>query len=200
MGLQCDKNDILYKFFFQEKVDLFPERKTYKTGDTIWVEYINPDQKLYDKASGQRIAIDTVSVDFEIGITPWYYNPVTDPPDGFCEFIIPAGIQSSRTLGPYGTSLFAWLGCGTNSYNIKIGLVLKYKGIYSLGLPDERYVNRCASRITDFPSSVIGYRFNMTDGNKDIYLSIPSFARGESIKGYTENRIADKQTFFFQVE
>lgn len=199
MGLQCDKYDYEYQYNFQETVDLFPESKSYKVGDTIWIEYSNPDKKLSDKTSGKQIELDTLSMDFQVTLNALYYTPIDNPPDGYCDFVTPSGLNNGRYLGVYGTSLLTDLGCDNNDYNIKIGIVLKYKGIYSLHLPEERSVSQCATRIRTFPLSRLGYRFNVAEGNKDIYLSIPSYARAESTKVYTENRIDSKLVYIVQV-
>jgi hypothetical protein len=48
------------------------------------------------------------------------------------------------------------------------------------------------------PYSNISYKFNVADGNKDIYLSITPARRGS--KENTYQLIDDKEIFFFKVE
>jgi hypothetical protein len=172
MGTQCEKGVIEYKYNFIEKVNLFPAQKNYKVGDTIWLQYINVGKRLYDSRTNQNILANTVSVPFQIFFTARYNAPV-NPSGGFCDYITSAGVNVGRYLGDYGTGFLLNSGCsGTNSYDFTIGVVPKQKGIYSLDLLSApRSVNGCPNRLSSFPLSTIEYRFNITDGNKDVYLT-----------------------------
>src|SRR5688572_28475715 len=85
MGTTCHKDlpDFTYKF--QEKVDLFPFKKTYFLGDTIWIQYSNTNKRMFDQKSSQSIPVDTVSVTFSIGYNAWYNYPVINPSAGFAD-------------------------------------------------------------------------------------------------------------------
>lgn len=200
MGTQCDKfDDIETKYNFIEKVDLFPTQKVYKTGDTIWLKYSNSDGKLFDGKTRQEIIADTLALLFQISLNARYNTPIS-PSGGFCDFITPSGINVGRVLSDRGDGLRYNFGCNTNDPDaFIIGVVPIQKGIYSLDL-GSAYISSCPNRISGFPPSTIEYRFNVTDGNKDVYLSIPSASRGESPKGATEKRIDDKTVYVFQVE
>ena len=202
MGFQCEKEyPIEYKYNFVEKINLFPTSKSYKVGDTIWLQYLNPNKILFDDRTSNHIAADTVSVDFQVAFSSRYNTPV-NPSGGFCDYVSTNGVNVGRFLGEYGTVFLFKFGCNSNnSYNFTLGVVPKQKGIYSLdllGVP--RNVSGCTNRIIGFPLSTIEYRFNVADGNKDIYLSIPPQSRGESIKGYTESKIDSKQVYIVKVE
>ncbi len=201
MGTQCDKEDIEYKYNFIEKINLFPIQKSYKVRDTIWLQYINPGKRLFDNRTSQNIAADTLSVQFRISFNS-RYNTLVNPPGGFCDYITSNGINVGRNLGDYGTGFSLQFGCNaSNSYDFTIGVVPRQKGIYSLDLLGvSENVSGCSNRISRFPSSTIEYRFNVTYGNKDVYLAIPPYARGESPKGYTEGKIDSKQVYMVKVE
>lgn len=201
MGTQCDKEDIEYKYNFIEKIDLFPAKKSYKVDDTIWLQYTNTSRWLHDNLTNQNIIADTVSVQFQVSFNTRYNAPF-NPPGGFCDYVTINGVNVGRYLGDRGTGFLFTFGCaGNNSYDFKIGVVPKQKGIYSLdmyGTP--RSVSACSNRISGFPLSTLEYRFNVADGNKDVFLTIPSYARGESPKGHTESKIDSKQVYIAKVE
>jgi hypothetical protein len=199
MGTQCRKEEIEYNYNFTEKINLFPAQKNYYVGDTIWLQYTNRTNQLFDTKTSRLVRVDTVAIGFIIGLNSRYEAPV-NPPAGFCDFIS----ANSTGIKPYsyGTSASFVFGCNsTNDYNFLIGIILKQKGIYSLdlwGAPQS--VTACPNRISPFPLSTIAYRFNVADCNKDIFLSIPSASRGESIKGSTENDIDNKEIYIVNVE
>jgi hypothetical protein len=199
MGFQCDSDEPEIQFNFREKINLFPAQKSYRVGDTIWLSYTNPNKQLFDNRTSSLIAADTLSVQFQVMFNCRYNTPV-NPADGFCDFVTANGLNAGRYLSNSGTGFFDTFGCNSsNHYEFTIGIVPKQKGIYSLDLSDPRSVLPCSGRISVFPRSNIEYRFNLSDGNKDIYLTIPSNARGETPKGSTEKKIDNKQVYFFSV-
>ncbi|MEJ7821733.1 MAG: hypothetical protein WKF85_05385 [Chitinophagaceae bacterium] len=201
MGFQCGKVPIEYKYNFVEKINLFPTSKSYKVGDTIWLQYLNPNKLLFDNRTSNHIAADTVSLDFQISFNSRYNAPV-NPSGGFCDYVSSNGVNVGRYLGDLGTGFLFTFGCNSNNnYNFIVGVVPKHRGIYSLDLlGTPRNVSACSNRSSGFPLSTIEYRFNVADGNKDVYLTIPPHSRGESPKGYTESKIDIKQVYVVKVE
>lgn len=202
MGLQCNKSyDFSYTYNFIEKVNLFPVQKTYKIGDTIWIQYTNPDKKLFDKNTGQMVAVDSVAVSFNIAYQTRFVKTYY-PPEGYCDFISASGINTDRTLYDYSSNFNRIALCNAdNSLDFKVAVVPKQTGIFSLDLATTGGgVAACANRSTVFPHSSLIYKFNLTDCNKDVYLSIPVNSRGESPAGATESLIDSKQVFVFKVE
>ncbi|MDB5276967.1 MAG: hypothetical protein JWR61_1922 [Ferruginibacter sp.] len=202
MGMQCNKSyDFSYTYNFVEKVNLFPAQKTYKTGDTIWIQYTNPDKKLFDKNTGQLIAADSVALSFNIAYQTRFVKTY-NPPEGYCDFISASGINADRTLYDNSSNLNRLALCNAdNTLNFKVAIVPKQTGIFSLYLATAAGgVAACANRSTIFPFSSLLYKFNLTDCNKDVYLSIPVNSRGESPAGATESLIDSKQVFVFKVE
>lgn len=203
MGTTCHKDVEDYKYKFVEKINLFPANKSYKIGDTIWIQYSNPDKKLFEQSSSKYITADTVSVTFQTSFNALYDYPI-NPSGGFCDYVTANGINVSVFVGEYSTRLVQTIGCNsTNSYDFKIGVVLKQAGIYSLNLNGVPLsVSACSNRISNFPFSSIDYQYNLTDCNKDVYLSIPPDARSEPTKskGIEENLIDKKKVFVFKVE
>lgn len=203
MGTTCHKDVEDYKYKFLEGIDLFPANKGYKTGDTIWIQYSNPNKKLFEQSSGKYISADTVSVTFQTSFNALYNYPI-NPSGGFCDYVTANGINVIGFVGEYGSGLQQTFGCNsTNSYDFKIGVVLKQTGIYSIdlnGVPLS--VSPCSYRISSFPFSSIDYQYSLRDCNKDVYLSIPPEARNEPTKskGIKENLIDTKKAFVFKVE
>jgi hypothetical protein len=201
-SFRCEKEEIDYKYNFIEDIKLFPAQKNYKVGDTIWLEYSNPDKKLFDKLNGQNISVDTVTIGFQVSFNI-RYGVQFIPAEGLCDYITPNGINVGRNLGPgNGTGLSYSFGCNNNnSYDFKIGVVPKVEGIFSLDLLGQpENVAACASRIGGFPLSTIAYKFGLADCNKDIYLTIPLTARLETTNGYTERKIESKEVYIVRVE
>jgi hypothetical protein len=202
MDFRCGKDpEVTFQNDFVEKIDLFPAQKTYHIGDTVWVQYVNADNKFLDIRTSQRILADSLSVIFQVSLNA-QYNTAVNPVAGFCDFVTPAGVNAGRSLGHFGTGTYQTFGCGTgNNYNFKIGIVFKEKGIFTVELTQERQVIRCSNRVNSFPNSTLEYEFNFADGNKDIYLSIPLATRGgNSASGYTERRIDEKKVFVLRVD
>ena len=188
-------------YTFQESIDLYPEQKRYRLGDTLWLEYRNPGNTLVDQRTNQPVAVDSVSLRFPLNYTSRYEAPVS-PAGGFCEFVTATGGRIAGYTSPYNTAASLEVGCdASRSFRFKVGVVPKHKGVYSLDLPVvPQEVRACPTRRTGFPRSTIVYRFTAADGNKDVYLAIPPHQRGESVKGTTEQRIEDKIVFVLKVE
>jgi hypothetical protein len=201
MGIRCSKELIPYKYNFAEKIDLFPVQKSYKIGDTIWIQYKNSNKTLFDKLSNKNIPADTISLGFVTSFN-FRYNAVINPPGGFCDYVTATGVNDGRYLGTYGTGIFREFGCGgSNSYDFTIGIVPKEKGIFCLDVGgSSSSVRPCINRVSGFPLSTIEYLFHVADCNKDIYLTIPPNSRGETPKGTTERRIDNKEIFILKVE
>ena len=201
MGTQCYKEEIKFQYDFIEKISLFPAQKSYNIGDTIWLQYINPTKQLYDNKTSRHISADTVAIGFLIGFNSRYNAPV-NPTGGFCDFVSASGTAFNIHYDIYGTSALFGFGCNSNNdYNFLIGIIPRQKGIYSLDLLGApRSVTACPNRISYFPLSTIGYRFSVTDCNKDIYFEIPTNSRSESPKGYTESEIDKKGVYIVKVE
>jgi hypothetical protein len=203
MDFRCSKEpyEIDYQYNFVEKVDLFPAQKTYHIGDTVWVQYVNTDNKFLDSRTSQRILADSLSIHFEVSLDAMY-NTTVNPPAGFCDFVSSAGVNIGRSLGHFGTGSFLEFGCNTsNSYSFKIGIVFKEKGIFILNLSRELDVYRCNGSVKNFPDSNLEYTFNLGDGNKDVYFSIPFASRGgKKASNAVESMIDGRKAFALRVE
>lgn len=200
-GMRCNKEEVSYQYNFVEKVRIFPTQKTYKQGDTIWLQYTNPNKQLQDERTNQSIAVNGVWLGFQVAFNSRYNTPI-NPAGGFCDFVTVYGVNAGRYLGEFGTTLSTTFGCNTsNSLDFMVGVVPKQKGIYSLdflGAPGT--VSDCPNQTTSFPLSTIAYRFDVADGNKDVYQTIPIHARSEPSPGYTESKIDAKQVYVVKVE
>lgn len=186
------------KYVFHEKFDLLPAQKAYNLGDTIWVEYDNPNKMFFDTLSGQSVPVDSVR------LTLWFrytnrYNGPDSPATGYSDFIQP-GPSSGIPATYRGYSTFPFhFGCTpTDPYKFRVGFVPKYTGIFSLDISSQTYLNDCPSRVKAFPYSEVYYSFNVIDANKDVYLTIPPANRRDST--WTLRDIDRKKIYVFAVQ
>jgi len=192
---------IKYKYNFAEKLDLFPAQKLFHVGDTVWVQYVNTDNMFLDTKTGKRIQADSLYINFDLTLNA-LYNTAVNPPGGFCEFVPPVGMIAGRWPGQYYTKTAIDVGCATSyNYNFKLGIVLKEKGIFSVDMFRDMLVQECGNRGKEFPESNIEFAFNLADGNKDIFLSIPLASRGgDSGSKEVEKRIDDRIAYVLRVD
>lgn len=203
MGTTCnykcgDRLIIDYTYQFSEKIDLYPAKKMYKIGDTIWLQFNRPDKLLYDKVSNKKILVDTASIGFQFGfLTPDYFYP-NYPINGLCNYLIFSNGTLIDSINNSCNGLYRTFGCNsTNTYDFKIGIILKQAGLFEIWLAGiERLVSGCANRINNFPLSIIGFTFNLADCNKSIFVSLPQATKGF----FSGQEIDNRQAFLFYVQ
>ena len=201
MGVQCREDYIEPpKQRFLETVDLTPAQKVYSVNDTIWLKYFTSSKTFLDTISGQRLPTNTIKFGFGASLSPKYNTPI-NPPGGFCNFILPNNTTSQYVTSQSGTSTYFSVDCdNASAYNIQLGVVLKYKGIYVLNLPGGISLEPCTSQTNPYPSARVQFTYNLSDCNKDIYLSIPDSARKEFPVGITATQIDYKVAYAFKVQ
>ena len=202
MGFQCDKEHIEpdYQLFY-ENVNLTPARKVYHVNDTIWLRYTSSDKTFYDSISRQRLPTQLVKFGFGATLLPKHDTPL-NPTDGFCIFILPNNATPKySTSDQYGTSTYFTVDCdNASAYNIQLGVVLKQPGVYVLNLPDGVAVQACVNQKNPYPSAYLQFLYDLSDCNKDVYLSIPEKARQESPERFTERLIDLKVAYALKVQ
>ncbi len=192
MGVRCNKS-VDYAYNFIDKLDVIPVKKTYEIGDTIWLQSTNPSNQLFDQRTNQNIIVDTSGFQLYIKYHAWDNTPV-NPPDGFCDYI-----QGNTITIESGAGFLQTVGCSGNGINIKVGIVPKHAGTYTLDLPFEyKEVLSCSNTGQQTVPSVVLFRFN-EDCNKDIFLSIPSEKR-MGYGGTAEEYVDDRVSFAFKVQ
>lgn len=198
LGTECHKyNNYVFSYHFVDKVDLFPAQKYYQIGDTIWVSFVKPSKLLFDQTTKANILVDTASVTVQFGIfTTSFYAP-NYPVAGLIDYVTISDGQVNKYPN-YDQGLFVTFGCNTgNTYDFKIGIVLKQKGIFMIdfnALP--RPVAACSNRTQNFPPADIYFTYNLEDCNKDLYNALP-----QSIKdAFSGTDIDNKQGFLFYVQ
>lgn len=203
MGLQCGKDRIYTpppKQHFLETVSLTPAQKIYNINDTIWLNYVTTNKTFLDTVSGQRFPTNMIKFGFGATLLPKYGTP-TNPSDGFCSFVLPNNTMGQYVTNPSGTATYFNIDCnGSLTYNIKIGVILKYQGIYVLNLPDGIKLEACSGQTNPYPSAWVQFIYNLTDCNKDVYLSIPASSRQDYPTGFTENQINYKVAYALEVQ
>jgi hypothetical protein len=201
MGLQCDKEYVAPpKQNFLEKVSLIPAQKVYNVNDTIWLRYITSNKTFLDQISRQRLPTNTIQFGFGAILLPKYSTPL-NPTDGFCSFILPNNVTAKYVTSQSGTSTYFSIDCdNAAAYNIQLGVVLKYTGIYVLNLPDGITLEACSNETNPYTTARVQFIYNSSDCNKDIYLSIPDSARQEFPVGFTAAQIDYKVAYAFKVQ
>ncbi len=201
MGFQCGKEYIEPpKQRFLEKVSLAPAQKVYNVNDTIWIRYITSNKTFLDTISGQRLPTNTIKFSFGAVLLPKYNTPL-NPTDGFCKFILPNNVTAQYTTSQSGTSTYFNVDCdNASAYNIQVGVVLKYQGIYVLNLPDGITLQGCTNQTNPYPSASVQFIYDLSDCNKDVYLSIPTTSRQEFPVGFTEAQIDFKVAYALKVQ
>ncbi|GAB3530392.1 hypothetical protein GCM10027443_10890 [Pontibacter brevis] len=190
MGFSCEEYvEPEYTHIIQETLTLTPYKKTYKVGDTIWIETNIPTGKyLYDTKVFQRVLIDSVSLPLNLN----YYKLYKNPSRTIGDFIKPVHADLVERKSPYLSFRYA---CNQPDYNFKVGLVLLSSGIYSLRIHDQNYFSNCITG-SQASRSRIYYKFDVADSNKDIFLAIPPISRG----GWGTDKMDAKEEFVLQVE
>jgi hypothetical protein len=203
MGLQCGKDkDYIAppKQRFLETVSLSPAQKIYNINDTIWLRYVTSNKTFLDTISGKRLPTNMIKFKFGATLLPKYGTP-TNPSDGFCNFILPANTTAQYVTNQSGTATYFNIDCdGSSTYDIAVGVVLKYQGIYVLNLPDGITLQACANQTNPYPNATLQFIYNLADCNKDVYLSIPASSRQEFPVGFTEAQIDYKVAYAFEVQ
>ncbi|MHA4847642.1 hypothetical protein ACX0G7_25980 [Flavitalea antarctica] len=200
-GFQCDKEEPAPpKQSFVERMALTPAKKVYHIGDTLWLKFITSDKTLLDTISNQRLSSSSLKIFFGASVVPLFQTPA-DPVDGYCNFITPANTVADLRTSKYGTIVSFDVGCdNATSYDVQIGIILKYSGFYALRLPDWAELKVCRNVVNPYPAASLLFRYDLTDLNNDVYNTIPSSARRDFPNGFNELLINLKAAYAFHVQ
>ncbi len=157
-----------------------------------------PGKMLFDTISKTNVQTDSVSLPFSIYVN----NLNTAQPaakDGYFDFVDSNGQKLLfDTMSSYiirGITYHTATDCSNNAdYLIKIGMVLKDTGVYTMSVGGAS-VNPCFFTNNPVDSiSYIEYLFNLTEFNEDVFNSVPQNLRREG--GYD---FGTKKLFTFRV-
>ena len=116
-------------------------------------------------------------------------------------FITPANTVADLKTSKYGTIVSFDIGCdNASSYDVQIGIILKYSGFYGLRLPDWAELKVCRNVVNPYPAASLLFRYDLTDLNNDVYNTIPSSARRDFPNGFNELLINLKAAYAFHVQ
>jgi hypothetical protein len=195
MGFQCGVERITSIYEFSEKFTLTPYKKIYHTGDTIRLQFSTTDKSLYDRLSNRRISTDTTN--FSLGFQYVEHFP-TQSYDTLAYTITQSGVNQGLIISNGYNNLILNVVCdNATSYNVELAFVPKKTGIYTIQLPSAT-IESCPLRSSRFPIATLFFSFDLTDTNKDIYLSIPEAQRRDSKA--IEAQLDSKKLFAFKVE
>jgi hypothetical protein len=200
-AFQCGKEvEPEYHYTFREQLSLQPARKSYRVGDTIWVQYNKPTSTLVDQKTNQPVKTDSVAVPFQLSLLP-RYNVVVNSAAGYCDFVTPQGRNVGRVHSSYGTLFYQEFGCtGTPGYDITVGVILTQPGTYSLEVPGNTDLRACLNRSTPFPLSSLEVSFAISDGNGDVLHAIPPTQRNAIPFKRLEELLVSQKLFMVKVE
>lgn len=203
-GFQCGKDfiePVPAKELFREKINLFPSKKNYNINDTIWLTFTTTDKTLFDTLSSQRLSTNGLKFNFRAIMLPLYNTP-TNQTKSYCKFILANNIVPQYDTTQFNSMINFDNGCDTQTfYDIKLGLVLKYAGTYLLNLSDVgTNLMTCSNQTNPYPTSDLRFTYNLTDCNKDVFLSIPISQRPEYPTGFRQAQIDAKVSFAFNVQ
>ncbi len=161
LGLQCEKDYVAYippKEAFKEKINLFPAKKTYNINDTIWLTFTTTDKSLFDTISNQRLPTNGLEFNFRSILLPIHSTPPNFT-NSYCKFILTNNIAPNYDTTQFYSMINFETGCDLQPfYNIKLGLVLKYTGIYLLNLSDVgTKFQPCANQTNPYLSSTLRF-------------------------------------------
>lgn len=212
-NFQCGKEDI--QLMPQEEMvqlemhlNINPLKKQYGVGDTIWMEADLSD-RLLQNAKGNRF-VKTDTVKFNIPVLFQVLNKQVLVPDGgFCEFINPNQLSISTSSGyydprynvywNYNTGTILNLGCMESSYQFKIGIKLRSKGAFYIGLSNSA-LTQCFDKPETVQNKYLSFRFSATDMNGDVYKDLPKLADTDPYRiGFDTSLINEKKAFIVQV-
>jgi hypothetical protein len=201
-SFQCNKESVslIPKYQFVSKIDLFPYKKIYNIGDTIWLSFQTSSKTLFDRTTSSMISTDSTFLNLILQYSNRYSNFLAK--DTMCYTITSQGLNQNLNMNNqdiFNNYLKYQTNCNELFYQFKVGFIPVKKGIYSINDPSA-ILSVCPNRRNEFPYSTLNFTFNLTDCNKDIYLSIPPVSRGESVQGHTEGKIDRKEVFCFKVE
>lgn len=202
---ETDKKPIHY---FEMPLGFYPVKKNYSIGDTIWIEANVSDKMLMDMSKLARASID--STKFNVPITYHVVNKqVLVPAGGFCEFINPDQLKLSTSDGyydskynvywNYNTAAIVNFGCGISTLKFKIGLKLKAKGDFYVGLAQSG-LTACEQKITPIAQSLVSFKFDVTDVNLDVYNEMPKLEQTNPYwTGFDEQKLYQRKAIVVKV-
>jgi hypothetical protein len=158
---------------FMEEVSITPFKKEYKVGDTIWLETLIPDKNLFNLTTERDTLVNDMNIPFSVNFSFKYpKNDIRDPVDeNDFRVINDQNLTIIRRQG----AILTYYGCNESDFNIKIGFILGNRGVFTIRL-DDSYLRSCNGNVRD-DRMPISYKFDVIEGNKDIYLAIPEASR-----------------------
>ncbi|WP_018627187.1 hypothetical protein [Niabella aurantiaca] len=181
---------------------IYPVKKAYAVGDTIWIEAALSSKTLPDVKNKTAIRVDTVRFDI-----PFIYKVLTKqtlvPPGGFCQFINPLQLPLSVSSGYYDPQYNVYWNYNTGTvqhfsfketgYQFKIGIRLNTRGAFYIGLSGS-LVNSIIPGNNQTANQYASFRFETPDVNQDVYNDLPKLSEtnpywiGFDMKTLTENK------------
>ncbi len=166
--------DVSYTYHFSEKAELYPARKIYKVGDTIYLTFIRRDHWLYDTVSKRNVLADNTGFSIWINLISSNYNSQQPPTaTGLCDILTFNSGANNVYQRRNEEGVSESIGCNSaNTFDFKAAIVLKQPGVFCLRMAGGSF-GGCNYRASPFPLSDITLKYDLTDLNEDVYLGLP---------------------------
>lgn len=197
LGFQCGKEDFFRNpvYEFTEKITLTPYKKTYNIGDTITLQFHTNNKQLFDKLTNSYIPTDTSFLSINLLYRKRY--TVDTQPEFYSDVYVENPINFLfNTANERDNHLSFTTDCAASNYQFKASFIPKKAGIFSI---DPSIINVYCPNKTYKPFTTTRFYFNLSDCNKDVWLSIPAASRSLE-DSYTIPKIENKSIFVFKVE
>ena len=197
MGFQCGKDDFFINpvYEFSEKMTLTPYKKTYNIGDTIILQFHTNNKQLFDKLSNSYITTDTSLLSIFFTYRKRY--TVDTQPEFYSDVHVENPINLLFTTAHERDNHLSFItDCAAPNFQFKASFIPKKAGIFSID--PTVILAYCPNKIYR-PYTTSRFYFNLSDCNKDVWLSIPAASRA-SDDSYMLPRIDNKEIFVFKVE
>ena len=202
MNVDCNKRGLTdfhpddYKFEIPVKITEL--KKTYALADTIWIETNQTAKTLFDLKSNSLVTADTGFITFG-GSFNEFGTTITNPPNGFCDVITPAGLNVGKDNGYWGTGVRFEYGCGQPDYKVRLGFLPHYRGTFYLQLYEQDNLQACPEKHIRYYAQA-NYKYEALDLGLDIFNSLTDNQQGgKDGRDFYRKEIAAKEIFVFQV-
>lgn len=189
-----------FEHTFEIPVDIYPLKKVYSLTDTIWLTTDVPTQYLFDTKTNSNVLVDSGMISISAGYNE-FGTYITNPPNGFADVITAGGVNLDRFNSQWGTTGYAEsYGCGRPDYTCRIGFKPLQKGVYSLMLPTDQFLESCPAKRVPYYASIT-YRYKNVDLGLDVFNSLSKNDKGgnDGINFYN-GKIRDRLVFVFSVQ
>ncbi len=196
-------------FKFQAALHIFPERASYKVGDTIRLELKIANNKLLDIWSGDSILLENSALPLNLVVSEHLFKAPFD--STLATFFIEETPEASFTESNFENlhMLQMGYGCGQDTIHFRLGICFKKAGIFNIGFKAFETLTfnfgssfDCLTGVGTSDLAFLDYLFEVDNANQEIYEKVKTppdphtFVSGAVSM---ETLIFSKRTYWFEV-